>query len=683
MKISYQWLKEYVDFDLSPEELAQQLTMLGLEVEGMEKHPGDVILEINVTANRGDCLSYIGIAREVALLSAGEIKLPAQSNTAPKSHPDKTGDWQVEIVDSNLCPRYTACLIKGVKIIPSPDWLVERLEKSGIRALNNVVDITNYILLEWGQPLHAFDSALLEGNKIIVRPAFHGEQFITLDGKQYSLDDKMPLICDARKAVALGGIMGGQNTAVNENTRAILLECAYFNPVSIRYTSRKLGINTESSYRFARNVDGAGLLAPVKHALQLFRELAGGTIIEPMIDNYPSPIKTPQIFLRFHRVNQILGTQLTFGEIKNLVGKFYFTIKQETLEGIIVEVPTFRTEIEREIDIIEEIARLYGYKNIPITQAIGKIPEAVSDKTRGLTRKTHDYLTSCGFWEAINFSFTSFDFCSRLKLDSEVLRLTNPLNQGLEVLRHSLLPGLLSNVIYNINRQISDLKLYEIGRCYLPEHNGMAKEVTRLGVILTGKRNVSVWYAGKDDVDFYDLKGILEGLATHFKFTDLGWERSAVPYLHPGQNTGLSLGGEIAGQCGRLHPQIQQELGLAQPVYYAELDLNLIFSRLPKPGKVSSLPRYPAIYRDLALVIDKNVPVAEVQKVIRDNAGEFLKELQLFDVYTGDQAGAGKKSLAFAFVYQSHEGTLSDEQINLSQENIIKALGRDLNAFLR
>lgn len=683
MKLSYQWLKDYVDYDLTPAELAHQLTMLGLEVEAIEKEGEDTVLELSVTPNRGDCLSYIGIAREIAMLTDSELRLPMEGSPALNTHPLASQSWEVNIEDPGLCPRYSACIIKGVKIAPSPNWLVERLEHAGIRALNNIVDITNYILLEWGQPLHAFDLNLISGNKIIIRKAKHREPFTTLDGKEYELDDKMLVISDREKAVALGGVMGGLNSEVTPETQDILLECAYFNPIPIRYTSRKLGITTESSYRFERGTDGSNLLNPLKHAINLIQKLAGGTPQEPIIDSYPVPLPQPEIFLRFERVNQILGTNLTPQEIKKLIKRMFFNITDERVNGINVQILSARQEISREIDLIEEIARLYGYEDIPTTTPKGILPGQAPDHSRSKMDNIRYFLTSCGLFEAINFSFTSRAFCSKLKSDAGELNLDNPLNQDTGTLRTTLLPGLLQNILHNLNHQVLDIKLFEVGHCFWSAKGKLPNERNFLAIALTGKRNKTSWDVSPEAIDFFDLKGIIESLLEYLGLSNWQWERNEAVYLHPGQSARLIINGTIIGSGGKLHPEKEKEFDLQQPVFLWEMDMELLLQYLPKAEKVVSLPKYPATFRDLAVVVDHSVAADQVKEVITETAGKFLKDIQLFDVYSGKQVAKGKKSLAFSLTYQSDESTFEEERINLLQEEIIQTLRQKLGAELR
>ncbi len=657
--------------------------MLGLEVEGIEGEGENAVLELSITPNRGDCLSHIGVAREVAMFTGGKLKLPAPALPAFKTHPSKTDSWEVEITAPDLCPRYAACIIKGVKIAPSPDWLARRLEQAGLHPINNIVDITNYILLEWGQPLHAFDLGLLRGNKIIVRRAQKGERFITLDEQEHQLDEQMLVISDAEKAVALGGVMGGLNSEVNPATQNLLLECAYFNPLTISHTSRKLGLVSESSFRFERGTDGANLLQPLQCAISLIRKLAGGRPLEPIIDSYPTPLPQPEIYLRFARVNQILGTRLSPQEIKNLFIRMFFHISEEQPEGIKLQVPGFRQEVSREIDLIEEIARLYGYGQIPTTIPTGKLPEQTPPANQKIKDKIRYFLTSCGLWEVINFSFTSRDFCSKMNSGSQALSLSNPLTQEAGVLRTTLLPGLLQNIAHNLNHHVPDLKLFEIGHCFCRSGSELPQEKTFLALALTGKTSKPSWHASAQAIDFYDLKGIVDGLLQHLGFTAWRWERGKVPYLHPGQSAELIIGNEKIGQGGCLHPETQRELQLQQQVFVWELDLEQLLLHLPKQRKVVSLPRYPATFRDLAVVVEAVTPAALVEKVIVSSAGKFLKDIHLFDVYSGNQVAEGKKSLAFALIYQSEEGTLDEEQINACQDKIIQALAGKLSAFLR
>jgi phenylalanyl-tRNA synthetase beta chain len=683
MKVSYRWLQEWVRVDISPAELADKLTMAGLEVEEtrslVQDGTEDVILDISLTPNRGDCLGMLGIAREVAQITDSPLQLPRIK--LREVAPETEKRVKVRIEDTDGCPRYTARLVQNVKVGPSPNWLQMRLAVSGIRSVNNVVDATNYVLLEWGQPLHAFDFDQLSGG-IVVRRASQGEGLTTLDGVKRVVDEDMLVIADHRRAVAIAGVMGGADTEVTPDTRNVLLECACFNPGYIRRTSRRLGLGTDSSYRFERGVDIAALPQALDRAAQLIQQLAGGDISRGMIDEYPHPVSPVEVDLRFERVNRVLGTNLSASEIIRFMKRLGFTVLDRQEREIKLEIPSYRTDITREIDVIEEVARIYGYQNIPLSTPRGCIANNPVNKLPRLEDDVRNVLASCGFWEVINFSFTNEKICYKLQLEHEGIRLKNPLSQEQQLLRTSLIPSLLENLGTNAKRQQVDLRIFELSAVYEPAAAGELPAERRLVAgAMVGERQCRFWGERSSEVDFYDIKGVVEALLAGLGIEGARFLPGGSSFLQPG--TRLQVGEDSIGILGKLDTEIGVELELEQAVYLFELDLRRLLQHMPAKKVFEPLCRYPAITRDIALVIPEEVSAQQVEDVIRGSQQSYLKEVRLFDVYRGAPLRKGDKSLAFSLCYQSNERTLTEEEVTSSWTQLVRELEQKLGATLR
>jgi phenylalanyl-tRNA synthetase beta chain len=723
MKITYNWLKKFVEFNLSPVELSKKLTMAGLETTPLSFPPlegggegefdDDPVIEVDLTPNRSDCHSVIGIALEVSALTGWKFISPDTSVKESGGDIDKL--ISVSIENPDLCYRYAARIIKDVKIEASPLWLEKRLKAVGIRSINNIVDITNYILWETGQPLHAFDYNCVKGNKIIVRKASKNESFITLDGKEHNLTEDSLLIADSERAVALAGVMGGENSGVTSSTKDVLLESAYFNPISIRRTSRRHGIFTDSSYRFERGVDIEGVITALDIAARLISELSGGKVVKGRIDcNPPFPPLTkggvggflsPQIVLRISRTNKILGTSLSRDYISNLLKRLMFSMEVIDNDKLNVHVPSFRRDIEREVDLIEEVARLNGYENIPKTIPSSQISTASLTKGQGFERNIRNILTSTGLTEIINYSFMDdklFDLMNMPENDAmrNSIKLRNPLSQNWSVMRTTLLPGIIQTVVSNINKGVNDVGIFEIGRVYLEQgargkpapasseqggqgagYEGLPFEKTMVGGAITEKKEKKIW--NKGERDFYYLRGIVESLLDRLNISDREFYTLSLPYIQPQKRAGIKIKGEEIGFLGELHTTVSNNFDLKDKVYVFELDIDKIISKISSEKKYMPLPKYPSIYRDIAIVLDSNIISDEVYKVIRETDYSLLKEIILFDYYEGKQIPAGKKSLAYSLVYRSEDRTLTDEDINPIHEKIINKLRDKFGAVLR
>ncbi|SRR5579884_3268467 len=641
----------------------------------------DVIIEVGVTPNRPDCLSVIGIAREVAAVLGKRVNHP---NYAVSDEGDDIGKLaSVEVIDSDGCPRYSCRVITGITIAPSPEWLKTRLEASGIRSINNVVDVTNLVLLELGQPLHAFDYDLIEERKIIVRPAKEGESIETLDGIERTLTREDLLICDAQKPVAIAGVMGAANTEISGLTRNILLESAYFNPVRVRRTSRRTNLRSESSYRFERGVDPNGVVRALDRASELIRRLSGGRVARGKIDVYPNPIMPKELSLSTGRVNSVLGAEIESERIRQILEGL--DIKALNTKGgeISFRVPTFRVDITREIDLVEEVARHYGYNSIDATLPAVRMKTEGVKKEKAIEGRLKDVLTSLGFLEVINYSFEDPEFLG-LFSENEPLRILNPLTKEGSVMRTNLIAGISRNVILNLSHQVRDIRIFEIGRVFIPGENRLPLEIRKIAGAVTGKRQADIW--DKEEFDFFDLKGILERVFEVFSISEgVRFEEAPqIRFLHPGKSAKALLGGEEAGFFGELHPEFQERLGISKRVYIFEIDLDKLSSSVKGVEKrFRPLPKFPSVRRDIALVVDESVAVGEVLNEIKKVESSLIEDVNVFDVFKGEPVGKGKKSIAVSMILRASDKTLTDEEANEAQAKALKRLESALGAELR
>ncbi len=666
--------------------------------EHLGRGGSDVFFDLEVTPNRPDLNSVLGIAREISALTGNPLRLPEVGD------PDRTaGSESVEALVQvcleapALCPRYTARVIRGVRIAPSPEWLRVALEKVGLRSINNVVDVTNFVMLETGQPLHAFDYHLLapaeDGRPtVVVRPSAEGERFVTLDGKEQVLAAGHLLIADPAKAIALAGVMGGQNTEIRESTVDVLLESAYFSPTGIRRTSKALGLRTDSSYRFERGVDVAAVEWASRRAIELIRQTAGGATARGVVDAYPEPLAPKRITLRHHAVNDLLGLVLRPEEIEFHLTQLGLEIVQRRPrpvedmappEPVLLQVPTYRVDLKEEVDLIEEVARLHGVDRIPSTpprQARGEHAfDAKYDELMGVRR----LLTGLGLHEAQGQTLVGKGGISSAL--EEVLALANPLSSDMDVLRPSLLPGLLDILRHNLRRQNGDVALFELGRVFRARGGGV-NESWRLAIALTGARAPSFW-DGVDRgalFDLLDLKGILEELFEHLGLRGVAYGRRAEPtglFLESAQ---LAVGGKLVlGEVGQLQPRLAKQHDLRDPVLLAELDLDQVLARRNGIRSFKALPAFPAIRRDLAMVVPESVTHDAVLQAVRQVKAANLETVELFDVFRGPAVPEGHKSLAYAFTYRGTDRTLTDSEVATAHDLVVSRLGQALGATIR
>lgn len=801
MIITYNWLQEYVDFSLSPVELAHTLTMLGLEVERMEtigaeldavvvalvesreQHPNadklsvckinngtevldvvcgannfkagdkvalaqvgatlpgdfkikrskirgeescgmlcsekelgladesagiiilpasltvgqpvfaelglkDTVFEIGLTPNRADCLSIIGIAREVAAKLGTTLRLPQVA--VPESAQSINAVASVTIEDPDLCPRYTARYISGCTIAPSPAWLVQRLNAVGMRSINNVVDITNYVLLEFGHPLHAFDFDLLAGGKIIVKRAKEGEAFVSLDGQERRLQHADLTICDGAKGVAIAGVMGGGNSEISATTVNILLESAYFNPYAIRRTSKRLGLHTESSHRFERGADVNVVIAALDRAAALIADLAAGQVAQGIIDVYPTAVTPQPITVRLSTVNKVLGTALTLAAIKDVFQRLTFVVAEQGADALVVTVPTFRVDIAREIDLIEEVARLVGYENIQTTLPKAEVSAEPVPRQQIMERTLRNLMVAQGFNEVINFSFFHPASPEKLLISgddyrSQSIKVLNPLVEEQSVMRTTLVPSLLETAARNLNHRQVNQRIFELRRLYLPKDGEeLPHEPLWLGGVLTGLRNSESWCEGNESVDFYDAKGIVEELLANFHVQNLSYACSDLePYYHPGKACTIFAKKQRLGSFGEIHPDVQRNFALSQSVYYLELSVEALLKVAVDKLQIVPPSRFPDVTRDVALLLNDAVSYQEVLATARGLGVRDLADVDIFDLYQGEHLPTGHKSLAIRLRYHSHERTLTDEEVGKMHQKVVNALIAKLGATIR
>ena len=662
------------------EENAKQGTQLA-EYLGLN----DVIFEIGITPNRADALSHFGVARELQALLGVKAKFPEVYTETEESRINSVASLSIE--DEYNCPRYSAVVVEGVTVGESPDWLKRRLKAVGLRSINNVVDATNYILFETGQPLHAFDLDTLAGNAIVVKQAGEQKEFVTLDSQKRALDPSMLMICDAEKPVALAGVMGGENSEVTLQTKRLLIESAYFNPSSIRKTAKKAGLSTDASYRFERGIDYEGTLYSAKRCAMLIQQIAGGTIVPGVIDNYPKPLKREPIHFRFSQIRRILGYEITNEEAISIFEKLGFGVGQKTEHACVVEVGGFRTDIDREIDLIEELARIYGYDSIPSVPKISVSLQSRTDES-SFAGKTRDLLVGLGFNEILNTTLVNEKNATRY---GTPIRLLNPNTIDMEYLRTALFPAALDTVKRNINVGEKNLRLFEIGRVtnkHGEQLNSFADftEEENLLILLTGEVESKEWFREGRYFDLYDLKGFLNAFLKGIHLDN----SLEVKYYSTHKSNNLfesyfekRFNGELIGFGGKVDKQLLLQYDLNQPVYLFELSLDKLKNvPLVKP-RFKELLRFPKVYRDFAFVFDKAIEYSSVESFIRKASSALLEEVSLFDAFEHESLGSDKKSLALSLTYSNSERTLTEDEIEKEFKNLITAIEKEFNAKLR
>lgn len=650
---------------------------------------GDIVLDIDVLPNMARCLSLIGVAREVAALTGGTLKAPPQRSFAPSPEPIA----EVAIEDARLCPRYSATLIRNLTVGASPGWMQRRLTLAGMRPINNVVDITNYVMLEWGQPLHAFDHDLLvqraKGGtpRIRIRPARAGEKLTTLDGQTRELTPEHLVIADAQGPIALAGVMGGADTEVTSATRTVLLEAAAFDFVSIRKTARAFDLHSEASLRFSRGVHPELVSSAALRASELFAQLAGGKVLGT-VESYPAPLPPQVVTLPLSEVRRSLGIDLPAGEVNRILQALEFSVS-ETQPGVVrVVTPPHRLDIQHGVaDLVEELARVHGYDRLPATLLREPLPRQRTNWPLVLEERVRDILVTCGLQEVMNYSLTTVEREAPLVgPNAEYVRLANPVTVERSVMRRSVLASVLESAASNL-RHVNGLRLFEIGFVYLPRPGQkLPDEPRRLAFVMTGPRDVEFWDSTAKPalLDFFDLKGIVEALLAELHVPTADYQPAKASWLHPGRSAQVRTGDDLIGCFGQLHPGLNEHFGLGRrEVFVAEFDLELLLAKVPERHAIEPIPEFPPIRQDIAVVLDESVPAARVEAEIRAGGGELLRNVRLFDVYRGPNLPEGKKSLAFALTFQALDRTLTDKEAAKVQQKIVGRLERLLGAKLR
>ena len=670
MKISLNWLSDYIETGLSAEQIAEILSDLGLPCEGIEHLDDDAVIDVEVTSNRGDCLSHIGIARELAAATGKELKLPAVK--LDELDKDVTEFAGVEIVEPDLCGRYTARIIEGVKVGPSPDWLRKRLEAVGLRSVNNVVDAANYAMMETGQPSHAFDYARIAEGKILIRKAAAGERLISIDGTTCELDTNMLIIADARSAVAIAGVMGGLHTEVSETTATVLLEDACFDPVSIRKTSRRLGLPSEAAFRFERTVDIEMVDWASKRTAQLITQAAGGKVAKGVVDIYPKKPAQKEVTLRLSRLSKLLGIEIPSEEVIRVLSALSFG-PQHRDDLIVCSVPSWRSDVCREVDVIEEVARVYGYSKIPTEQKI-RIEVVPVDARQKSAESIGAYLNSCGFYETINVGFVDHSVAELFtgRDANEHLGVKDVSRKSANLLRQMLIGSLLAVLKTNLNAGNLPCRIFEIADTFVPaggQGGTLPIEKTKVALVC--------------DSDLRDLRGVIEGLIKSidrdarivFTPADLLWAQTGAQVV---------VNGEVIGTAGIVSRAVKQKFDFkdASPAA-AELDFEQLSALQRGAVKVKPIPRFPAIQRDLSIIVDEGIPWADIFEAVSKKASDELEDIRFVGIYRGKGIPPGRKSVTLSVRFRDEDGTLTHETVDRLQADIVESLAASVGAELR
>lgn len=650
----------------------------------------DVVLEFELTANRADCFSVFGLVREIAAITGNkphfpEIKVNEDDNT-------KLNDiFSVEIADPDLCSRFSTRMLKNVKIGPSPEWMQQRLEGAGIRSINNVVDVTNFVMIELGHPMHAYDYDKITGKKLIARRAIEGEELHTLDDTSRKAKGEMLVIADSEKAAGLAGIMGGFETEITDTTTTVVLESADFYGPCIRRTARACGLSSEASGRFERGVDSETTIKALDRAAQLLQEMGACTVCEGIVDVYPNPKQANYVTFIPEQINNHLGTNIAKDVMLNIITSVGFDVTKDENDEITVKVPSWRNDVTCMADISEEIARLHGFDKIKSTLPNGVSMQGTQSAKQTFIDKVKASLSSQGLYETISFALTNEETFNKLNIPQDsplrkAVPIMNPLSDEYPLVRTTLLSSIFDNLARNLARKNDDVALFEVGSVFFPKAlpvTELPDEVVKIAGAITGRRNAQGWNQANDMVDFYDAKGIIEELLANLRVTRYTVEAGTHYAMHPGKTALFKKGRDVIATVGEVHPAVLSAYGITKPVYIFELDATTVMKYMAKDLKYKALPKYPATSRDLAMLVDVDVNAADIEKAMTKAAGQNLTQITLFDVYTGKQVEEGKKSLAFSLTFQSNDKTLTDAEIDPAIEKIVAKLQKDFNANLR
>ncbi len=678
MKVSLNWLKEYIPIKGSVESLSQLLTMAGLNVEKTEHSKNDTVFEIEITTNRPDWLSHIGVAREIHAVTGNRFTVPPFQVKAQRK---SEKSFKIFTPDPKFCPYYSAVLLEDVEWDETPEFMKKRLEACGIRSINLIVDITNYVLLEWGQPLHAFDADRLHGDKIFARRAQESEKIIAIDGINYELTKDDIVIADSEGPVAIGGVMGGKESEVSQKTKNILLESAFFAPPRIRATSRRLGLGSESSYRFERKVDPVGVDQARERAVYLITKYARVKRISPVFKAGKSPVKNIKISFQHSEIKRVLGVEISQRKIKSYLSRLGLRVFGKG-KAIKAQAPSFRSDLSRPIDLIEEIARLYGYNKIPETLPVMSPIEPHISPILALEHQARSLCVGFGFYEAVSFSLVETGPYDQLGLyRNERIRLANPRNKELSLMRPNLLSGLAQAVRRNFSVGETDIRLFEVGNRYLDAANQLPKEERMLALILSGEGRLN-WLEKKRPASFYDIKGIVEELLNQIGIESIGVQENADSIFQRGEGISLFVKDESVGCYGNLSDRVRKIYDLEKPVFYAELSLEKILPLIKKGRSVTEIPKFPSSPRDLTLILNEQVRAETIIAQVRQKAGDLASKIEVFDYFKGGPIPKGKKSLSFRISYQAKDRTLQNEEVNQLHFSIIDSLHKSFGAEL-
>ena len=673
MRISLNWLSEFVELPADAGELGARLTMLGLSAASCSAVGGDHVLDLEVTTNRPDCLGHLGVAREVA--AAYERPLRARSVTVPESKRPARQAISIEISDLDGCPRYCGRVLENVRVRPSPEWLARRLESVGVRSINNVADVTNYVLMELGHPLHAFDLERLHGRKIIVRRARSREKLRTLDGVDRTLSAEDLVIADGERPIGLAGVMGGEDSEISPATRAVMLESAWFEPVGVRRTSKRHGLHTEASHRFERGADIEMARQAIDRAAAMMAELAGGEILEGVVDVYPEHRLRPTLTLRASEIRRILGAEVAEDEITRILSALGFTVETDGGDSWPVTPPSFRLDVEREVDLIEEVARLYGYERLPARLRPAP-PPVERDLRREKETMISQTLVGLGYREIIlptmvdpaeNTHFT----------DDEPVRLANPLTQDASAMRLTSVPGMLSALRWNLDRSQDDVRFFEVGKVYSAStktDEGLPAERRVLTLGISGARRPASAHDAAKALDVFDVKGDLEVVFGSFEIPALGFSPSGCRYYEPGVAARFTAAGQDLARFGKVSNEIARQYKLRQPAYVAEIDLELLLGCPPRIRTFRPFSRFPAVERDLSLVVPGAVSYSRLEEALGALKLDELQEFRAVDRFEGGALPQGCYSLLLRVVFQSASRTLTSEEVDRASRQLLEAV---------
>ncbi|MCH2693451.1 MAG: phenylalanine--tRNA ligase subunit beta [Acidobacteriia bacterium] len=683
MKISYRWLQDIVDFTAKPRQLAEDLTNCGVVVSTIEAVASDTIFELDLTTNRPDCLGHWGVAREIATLY--KKTLEEKQIELPECKQPTSSQVSINIESDNLCRRYSARLIQGVRVGPSPQWICSRLSNLGINPINNVVDVTNLVLMEMGHPLHVFDFAKIENSQVIIRKANEGEKLVGLDGVERELKSEMLLIADPIKPLALAGIIGGLESEITTETSDILLESAWFDPTAVRKTAKFLGLHTEASHRFERVADIGATIKALNQAAKLIQQLAGGEILSGIVDLYDKPIVRTPIFLRKSRLSRLLGTEIESEEVEKVLESLDFHVLEHEKKGWKISLPTARMDVEREIDLIEEITRHYGYNRLlstlPMWRGVARLrPDHAAEKV--LTER----LLNLGYSQILTYPFIEEGQNKKFSSVPDI-HLKNPLSLENGAMRTSLFPGLLSSLSRNYNRGIRSIRVYEIGKVYQWIESDKAHEELRLGLLISGSIQEKTIHGSALAPTFFDIKGdievLLESLSVSKQKIQFQENKKKEDYWHPGASGAIWFEEQQLGILGQLHPKLCSEYKIRQPVFIAEIALQLLYSIAGKTHASRKIPRFPSIQRDLSIVVDEGIKYGEIEAAIWETKIENLSHFFPFDLYQGNQLPSDKKGISITLIYQNPNRTLVEEEAASYDKAILTHLKNKFRVKLR